>query len=157
MNERISTTELADILARKAGLSQEEAFAFVRDVFDCIDRAISEDKYVKIKGLGTFKLISMSPRESVAVNTGERIVIEGYQKFSFTPEAALKDLINKPFAHFEAVTLNEGVEFKDTEVDEDSSVDPDTEELSTDLEDSSVEPISESASKEKNHSSVEVI
>ncbi|MBP9637880.1 MAG: HU family DNA-binding protein, partial [Bacteroidaceae bacterium] len=142
MNERISTTELADILARKAGLSQEEAFAFVRDVFDCIDRAISEDKYVKIKGLGTFKLISMSPRESVAVNTGERIVIEGYQKFSFTPEAALKDLINKPFAHFEAVTLNEGVEFKDTEVDEDSSVDPDTEELSTDLEDSSVEPIS---------------
>ncbi len=157
MNERISTTELADILARKAGLSQEEAFAFVRDVFDCIDRAISEDKYVKIKGLGTFKLISMSPRESVAVNTGERIVIEGYQKFSFTPEAALKDLINKPFAHFEAVTLNEGVEFKDTEVDEDSSVDPDTEELSTDLEDSSAEPISELASKEKNHSSVEVI
>jgi|GEM_PF-7061957 len=157
MNERISTTELADILARKAGLSQEEAFAFVRDVFDCIDRAISEDKYVKIKGLGTFKLISMSPRESVAVNTGERIVIEGYQKFSFTPEAALKDLINKPFAHFEAVTLNEGVDFKDTEVDEDSSVDPDTGELSTDLEDSPAEPVSESASKEKNHSSVEVI
>lgn len=156
MNERISTTELADILARKAGLSQEEAFAFVRDVFDCIDRAISEDKYVKIKGLGTFKLISMSPRESVAVNTGERIVIEGYQKFSFTPEAALKDLINKPFAHFEAVTLNEGVEFKDTEVDEDSiaDADADTEELATDLEEDSVKLVPDIAPKEKAYSSV---
>ncbi|MFA6872646.1 MAG: HU family DNA-binding protein [Bacteroidaceae bacterium] len=160
MNERISTTELADILARKAGLSQEEAFAFVRDVFDCIDRAISDDKYVKVKGLGTFKLISMSPRESVAVNTGERIVIEGYQKFSFTPEVALKDLINKPFAHFEAVPLNEGVEFNDTEVDfkdaegdEDSSVDT----ADTDAEDSFTELVSRPMSTEDFYSSVEVI
>ncbi len=115
MNEKITTSELADLLAKEARMTNEEANAFIKRVFSSVTDALQDDKYLKIKGLGTFKLISVSNRESVDVNTGERILIEGYNKISFTPETALRDLINKPFAHFETVSLSDEVEFEEEE------------------------------------------
>ena len=100
-------------------MTNEESGTFVKQIFALIFEVLQDDKYLKIKGLGTFKLISVSDRESVDVNTGERILIEGYDKISFTPESALRDLVNKPFAHFDTVVLNEGVEFGEEEVSED--------------------------------------
>lgn len=82
-----------------------------------IEEALATEKYVKVKGFGTFKLTEVDSRESVNVNTGERIEIQGHTKVSFTPDTTMKDLINKPFAHFETVILNDGVEFEDTPVE----------------------------------------
>lgn len=94
---------------------------------------MEKDKYVKIKGLGAFKLIDVESRESVNVNTGERFEIQGHTKVSFTPEPALKDIINKPFAHFETVVLNEGTVLEDTPVDSGSEEDEDTEQKVEDV------------------------
>jgi len=82
-----------------------------------IEEALATEKYVKVKGFGTFKLTEVDSRESVNVNTGERIEIQGHTKVSFTPDTTMKDLINKPFAHFETVVLNDGVEFEDTPIE----------------------------------------
>ncbi len=126
MNEKITAADLADLLARRTGLSVEEANAFIKKIFTQVVEVLQEDKYLKIKDLGTFKLIRCSSRESVAVNTGERIVIDGYDKISFTPENALRDLINKPFAHFETISLNDGIDFEEES--------PETEEEETEEE-----------------------
>ena len=90
-----------------------------KELFDLVEEALANEKYVKIKGLGVFKLIEVDSRESINVNTGERIEIQGHSKVSFTPETSLKELINKPFAHFETVILNEGTVLEDTQVEVD--------------------------------------
>jgi len=98
-------------------MSKKDAELFVRSLFDLIEEALATEKYVKVKGFGTFKLTEVDSRESVNVNTGERIEIQGHTKVSFTPDTTMKDLINKPFAHFETVVLNDGVEFEDTPIE----------------------------------------
>lgn len=110
---KIFMTELADMLAQKAGISKREAQQFLTDFVETIQDGVNNDKLVKIKGLGTFKVIDVDARESVNVNTGERVTIDSHQKLTFTPDAAMKELVNKPFSQFETVVLNDGVEFDD--------------------------------------------
>lgn len=106
-----SLTVLAQKLAEKTGISQQDAELFIRKMFDVANEGLQADKQVKMKWLGTFKVTPVKDRESVDVNTGERIVIEGRDKISFTPDTILKEIINKPFAQFETVVVNDGVEF----------------------------------------------
>lgn len=107
-----SLNRLADKLAEKSGLSQIEAELFIRKMFDVCHQGLAADKIVKMRWLGTFKVTSVKERESVDVNTGERIVIEGRDKISFTPDNILKEIVNKPFAQFETVIVNDGVDFE---------------------------------------------
>ena len=182
MNEKLNIQDLIDLLAEKHGMSKKNADSFVKEFFQLIEEALEKDKYVKIKGLGAFKLIDVESRESVNVNTGERFEIQGHTKVSFTPEPALKDIINKPFAHFETVVLNEGTVLEDTPVDSGSEEDEDTEQKVEEVVpevvagsavetpeiaekiDSPVEPVEEAvvpvetvASEEVNEERVEVI
>ena len=99
-------------MAEKSGLSQIEAELFIRKMFDVCHQGLAADKIVKMRWLGTFKVTSVKERESVDVNTGERIVIEGRDKISFTPDNILKEIVNKPFAQFETVIVNDGVDFE---------------------------------------------
>jgi len=105
--------ELATILVNKGGLSNDEAVSFVNAFFDLIQEGMNIDEIVKVKGLGTFKLVNVEARESVNVNTGERVLIDSHAKISFTPDTTMKDIVNKPFSSFETVILNEGVTFDD--------------------------------------------
>ena len=102
---------LIDMLTSKMGLEVAEAEAFITAMFKVVNEGLKEDKLVKIKGLGTFKLTKVSARESVDVNTGERIVIEGREKISFSPDNYMRDLVNSPFSQFETVVLSDGVDF----------------------------------------------
>ena len=120
---------LIDMLTSKMGLEVVEAEAFITTMFKVVNEGLKEDKLVKIKGLGTFKLTKVSARESVDVNTGERIVIEGREKISFTPDNYMRDLVNSPFSQFETVVLSDGVDFSAidekyalTELEDDSSL-----------------------------------
>lgn len=117
MNEKLNIQDIVRLLAEKKRITKKESEAFVREFFLLIEQGLEKDKYVKIKGLGTFRLIEVGSRESVNVNTGERIRIAGHTKVTFTPEASLKDTINKPFAHFETVVLNENTVLDDTPVE----------------------------------------
>ena len=117
MNEKKTLQDLINLFSEKQGMNKKDAEVFVRTMFELIEEALATEKYVKIKGFGTFKLTEVDSRESVNVNTGERIEIQGHTKISFTPDATMKDLINKPFSHFETVILNEGVELEDTPVE----------------------------------------
>jgi nucleoid DNA-binding protein len=117
MNEKIILPELIDKFSEKLGMNRKDAELFVKSMLDLVVEALENEKYVKVKGLGTFKLTEVESRESVNVNTGERIEIQGHTKVSFTPDTTMKDLINKPFAHFESVVLNDGVELEDTPID----------------------------------------
>lgn len=110
---KVFMAELADMLAQKTGISKREAQQFLTDFVETIQDGVNNDKLVKIKGLGTFKVIDVDARESVNVNTGERVTIDSHQKLTFTPDAAMKELVNKPFSQFETVVLNDGVEFDD--------------------------------------------
>lgn len=110
---RISIYELARVLILKNGLDRQDAEHFVSSIFSIVRSALERDSVVKIKGLGTFKIIGVEARESVNVNTGERVVIESHGKVTFTPDATMKELVNKPFSQFETVVLNDGVEFDD--------------------------------------------
>ena len=123
MNEKITLPDLINLLCEKLGMDKKEAELFVKSMFELIKEYLATDKYVKVKGLGTFKLTEVESRESVHVNTGERIEIQGHTKISFTPDTTMKDLINKPFAHFESVVLNDGVEFEDTPVEAPETLD----------------------------------
>lgn len=107
-----SLNGLADKLAEKSGLGQIEAELFIRKMFDVCHQGLAADKIVKMRWLGTFKVTSVKERESVDVNTGERIVIEGRDKISFTPDNILKEIVNRPFAQFETVIVNDGVDFE---------------------------------------------
>lgn len=115
MDGKLTVTELAQILAKESQMSQSAAEIFVKAVFDVVTEAVLSDKIVKVKGLGTFKLIGVSDRESVNVNTGERILIAGHSKLSFTPDMALKNAVNRPFADFETVILNEKTPIEEME------------------------------------------
>ena len=108
-----SLSVLAKAVASKRGLTQVEAERFIATMFDVAGAGIQEDKLLKMKWLGTFKITSVKDRESVDVNTGERILIEGRDKISFTPDNILKEIINKPFAQFETVVVNDGIDFSD--------------------------------------------
>jgi nucleoid DNA-binding protein/nucleoid-associated protein YgaU len=116
MNQKKTLSHIVDLLVAKYDMDREDATNFVRGMFELIEEALITEKFVKVKGLGTFKLIDVESRESVDVRTGERIEIQGHRKISFIPETALRDLINKPFAHFENVVLNENTELPDTEI-----------------------------------------
>ena len=107
MGNKIGIQELAASLAKAKGIDGSEAEIFCRSVFEIISEYVVSDKLVKIKGIGTFKLVGVSDRESVNVNTGERIVIAGHTKLSFTPDAVLRDTVNRPFADFETTILSE--------------------------------------------------
>ena len=105
MDNKINLSQLAELLAQAGGMSKAASEQFVKNFFDIISQSVIADGMVKVKGLGTFKLIQMEDRESVNVNSGERFTIEGHQKISFTPDADLKERINKPFAAFETVEI----------------------------------------------------
>ena len=115
---KVTIQEIASKLIAQNGLSKKEATLFVNMMFDLIREALEREKMVKVKGLGTFKIIDVESRESVNVNTGERVLIEGHNKITFTPDALMKELVNKPFSQFETVVLNEGVDFKDNKEEE---------------------------------------
>ena len=115
MDKKVSIQDLADGLVSRRGLPKKDADVFVRSVFEIIGEYLQTDKIVKVKGLGTFKLVTVDSRESVDVNTGERIVIKEYTKINFTPDPALRNAVNKPFAQFETVVLYEGTDIADME------------------------------------------
>ena len=106
-------SDLAAPLAEKFKMTQKDADQFLSAMTDVLNDGLRNDKLVKIKGLGTFKVASVSARKSVNVNTGEPIVIEGREKISFTPDASLKERVNSPFAQFETTVVNEGVDFSE--------------------------------------------
>ena len=110
---KISIQDLSSVLVEKRGLSKKDASNFISEMFDVVQQELEKDKLVKIKGLGTFKIIDVDDRESVNVNTGERVLIEGHGKITFTPDTLMKELVNKPFSQFETVVLNDGVEFEE--------------------------------------------
>lgn len=110
---KISIQDLSSVLVEKRGLSKKDASNFISEMFDIVQQELEKEKIVKIKGLGTFKIIDVDDRESVNVNTGERVLIEGHGKITFTPDSLMKELVNKPFSQFETVVLNDGVEFED--------------------------------------------
>lgn len=124
---KISLSDLAQRLAEKSGISLQDAELFIRKMFDVANDGLQSDKLVKMKWLGTFKVMAVKDRESVDVNTGERIIIEGRDKISFTPDNILKEIVNKPFAQFETVVVNDGVDFDEIDrkfenAEEDGSV-----------------------------------
>lgn len=114
---KISITDLAGVIAKQRKLSTKDVEKFISAMFLVVDKGLDADRLVKIKGLGTFKVTSVKPRESINVNTGARVVIEGHDKVSFTPDTSMRDLINKPFAQFETVVLKDDVDFSDIEHD----------------------------------------
>lgn len=118
MNERLSLQDLIDLLAKKQEITKKEAEVFLRELIAVISETIETNESVKIKDFGTFKLVKVNARKSVDVNTGEAIEIAAHYKLSFTPDKLLKEAINRPFAHFESVVLEEGVSFDNIEKDE---------------------------------------
>lgn len=119
---RISIQDLAQVLVARNGLDKRDAAVFVSKMFDIIQENLEKDKIVKVKGLGTFKIIDVDDRESVNVNTGERVLIGGHNKITFTPDALMRELVNKPFSQFETVVLNDGVNFEDMNSSEEPPV-----------------------------------
>src|SRR5574344_2799365 len=103
--------ELASTIVDRHSLNQSDAESLVDSLFKVVFEALDADKIVKVKGLGTFKIIEVQERESVNVKTGERVVKEGHGKINFSPDNSMKDLVNKPFAQFETVIVNDGVDF----------------------------------------------
>lgn len=141
---KISLSDLAQRLAEKSGISLQDAELFIRKMFDVANEGLQSDKLVKMKWLGTFKVMAVKDRESVDVNTGERIIIEGRDKISFTPDNILKEIVNKPFAQFETVVVNDGVDFDEIDrkfenAEEDGPVSDSTLESVPDSENSSLE------------------
>ena len=122
---KISIQDLSQALVVRNGLDKRDAFIFVSAMFDIIQMNLEKDRIVKVKGLGTFKIIDVDDRESVNVNTGERVLIEGHNKITFTPDALMKELVNKPFSQFETVVLNDGVDFEDMKAPEEPAIDND--------------------------------
>lgn len=141
---KISLSDLAQRLAEKSGISLQDAELFIRKMFDVANEGLQSDKLVKMKWLGTFKVMAVKDRESVDVNTGERIIIEGRDKISFTPDIILKEIVNKPFAQFETVVVNDGVDFDEIDrkfenAEEDGPVSDSTLECVPDSDNSSLD------------------
>lgn len=143
MNEKITLQELVELFARKCQWNEADAELFVKEFLALIEEALARDKYVKVKGLGTFKLINIEARKSVDVNTGEAIEIKGHTRVSFIPEAGLRDQINKPFAHFQSVLLKDEVHFADLP-EEGGLPDGTEEEVESDVAEETVENVSSS-------------
>lgn len=133
--------DIAAMLAAKKGMDVADAEKYVEIFFTLVSESLIPDKVVKVKGFGTFKLVEVRDRESVDVNTGERVVIDGHSKISFTPDNTLKELVNKPFSQFETVVLNEGVDFDKLSV----------EDFSGDIEEESDELTNNPSEKEEEH------
>lgn len=138
---KLTINDIAAVLVDKNGLDRREANQFVTELFAVIMERLNAGEQVKVKGLGTFRIIDVEARESVSVRTGERVTISGHSKLTFIPDATMKELVNKPFSQFETVVLNDGVEFDDMKVDtkeelKDDDSEEETEEVVT--EDSSV-------------------
>ena len=112
---RLTLNDLTKVLTAKNGLDKESAQTFLNAVFNTVMDGLQRDRQVKVKGLGTFKVVEVEARESVHINTGERLLISGHSKITFTPDTTMKELVNKPFSSFETVILNEGVSFDDLE------------------------------------------
>ncbi len=142
MNERLSLQDLIDLLAKKQEITKKEAEVFLRELIAVISETIEGSESVKIKDFGTFKLVRVNARKSVDVNTGEAIEIAAHYKLSFTPDKLLKEAINRPFAHFESVVLEEGVSFDNIEKDETANIEESDEEedVSVDEETNEVSP-----------------
>ncbi len=120
---KLNIYDLCSVLTLKNGLDDKESHRFIKAMFDVIQEGLDEDKIVKVKGLGTFKIIEVDDRESINVNTGERVLIEGHSKLTFTPDSVMKEIVNKPFSQFETVILNEGVDFPEPVVEEPAAED----------------------------------
>lgn len=121
MNNRLSIQDLALILSEQTGKNTEEALRFLQEFIAVVSEGVYNDKLVKVKGLGAFKIIRVEERASVSVNSGERFVIPSHYKFTFTPDKELKELVNKPFSLFDTVELNEEVDFSDVDVSAETS------------------------------------
>jgi nucleoid DNA-binding protein len=119
---KLTIQEVAKVLVEKNGLDPKDASHFASEFFALILQQLQQDDQVKIKGLGTFKIINVEARESVSVQTGERVVIDSHSKVTFTPDTVMKELVNKPFSQFETVVLNDGVEFADLKDEKDDAV-----------------------------------
>lgn len=119
---KLTIQEVAKVLVEKNGLDPKDASHFASEFFALILQQLQQDDQVKIKGLGTFKIINVEARESVSVQTGERVVIDRHSKVTFTPDTVMKELVNKPFSQFETVVLNDGVEFADLKDEKDAAV-----------------------------------
>ena len=145
---KYSIQQLATILVKKNGLSNDDATKFVNAIFDIVKEGLETDKIVKIKGFGTFKIIDVDPRESVNVNTGERVLINGHQKITFTPDSVMKEMVNRPFAQFETVVLNDGVDFSDIDKQTNSNENNDKQEEVEDIQEE-VEDIQEETQEEE--------
>ena len=121
---KLNVFDLSGVLMSKNGLGDKESRRFVKAIFDLIQECLDEEKVVKVKGLGTFKIIEVDDRESINVNTGERVLIEGHSKLTFTPDSVMKEIVNKPFSQFETVILNDGVDFPEPAIEEPISEEP---------------------------------
>ena len=149
MNNKITLQNITESLMLKHSMERKDAEAFVKGMFDLIEDTLATEKLVKIKGFGTFKLIEVESRESVNVNTGERFIIEGHSKISFVPDSSLKNIINKPFSHFETVILNDDTNFEDTDIVEENPNDISSDESSEDLQDNNYESENDVDDKEE--------
>ena len=129
--ERISIQDLAlSVLPSKRGMKKKDAERFATTLFEVVKEGLASDRVVKIKGLGTFKMIDIDARESINVNTGERVVIESHDRITFTPDSTMKEVVNRPFSQFETVVLNDDVEFDDSPVLEgESDLEPEEDEM----------------------------
>ena len=147
MNDKLTLQELINLLAARHQMEPHDADAFVREFWALIEEGLRSDNYVKIKGLGTFKLIDTEARESINIQTGERIEIQSHARVTFTPEASLRDLINRPFAHFETVVLNDSTNFDDLNELEDKSDVEDEEEVEMEIDVPGTESSDDSSSE----------
>ena len=144
MDNKLLLQDLAEAIAIKEGLTKKKSEAFIKALFETIEEGLTADKFVKIKGFGTFKIISVGERESVNINTGERFSIEGHEKITFTPDTMLKDLVNRPFAHFQTVIINDETDLEEMEqVEDEVSVTADDDEMSNNADKDTESPTEE--------------
>lgn len=134
MEKKLLLQELSDCIAAREHITKKKAEAFVRAFFEVVEEGLLTDNFVKIKGFGTFKLVAVSERESVNINTGERFQIDGHSKISFTPDNNLKDLVNRPFSHFQTVVINDETDIEELESVEDEPMPITPEEDSIEIE-----------------------
>ena len=151
---KILLNNIAEELASKSGLTRDAADNFMRAFVVTIEKGLQEDSIVKVKGLGTFKLLEVSDRDSVNVNTGERITIKGHRKVTFTPDTAMKELVNRPFAHFEPTELSDSYPTEEESIVSETQSD-ESDEMETSTETPIIETIVEETSVEETTHTIE--